>query len=70
MGLLGKLRDYREYAETRKVEVEKVTSRDRADYWGLSMGGVTRVYNPSDLVGKKGLKIFDEMLEDSQVKNS
>jgi len=32
------------------------------------VAGQQRTYNPDDLVGKKGLKIYDEMLIDEQVK--
>ena len=55
-----------------KVQVEKIESKSMADLWGLtSRSGKIRVYNPSDLVGKKGLEIFDEMVDrDAQVKNS
>ena len=62
-----------EYAE-QTYKVLDSLSRDMEDHWGLSGGksipARLRIYNPSKLVGKKGLQIYDDMLRDGQVKNT
>ena len=62
------------YAE-QTFEILESLSKDMDDRWGL--GGRTgetsekRIYNPSLLVGRKGLVVYDDMLRlDGQIKNS
>lgn len=45
---------------------DKVTTYENSSLWGFGADG--RRYNPDDLVGRKGLKIYGDMLNDEQVK--
>lgn len=50
-----------------KKELKGELSSSRKDYWGLKN---MPVYNPDSLVGRKGLGVYDEMLEkDAKIKN-
>lgn len=46
--------------------VDKVTTYENSSLWGIGADG--RRYNPDDLVGRKGLKIYADMVNDEQVK--
>lgn len=45
---------------------DKVTTYENSSLWGFGADG--RRFNPDDLVGKKGLKIYGDMVADEQVK--
>lgn len=45
---------------------DNITTYENSSLWGYGADG--RRYNPDDLVGKKGLKIYGDMLNDEQVK--
>lgn len=59
------------FAKKAPAQTEDVMSKDRADFWGIDKQGKRHIYHPSDLVGKKGMGVWDTMIRrDAQVKNS